>query len=75
MNDLKKYWLHKKTISPELDDEEFNISDGCCFFHDKEELSNFSDIDDEMTTLKKGIETDEEGIKDFDTSDKLEDYL
>ncbi|MFX1324044.1 MAG: hypothetical protein ACFE8N_03745 [Promethearchaeota archaeon] len=75
MNNLKKYWLHKKTLSPELDDEEYSISDGCCFFHDKDELRSFSDIDDETTALKKSIEADEEEIKDFGTSDELEDYL
>ena len=28
--------------------EDLNIDQGCCYFHDREELKQFTDIDDEV---------------------------
>lgn len=30
-----------------IEDDEYQVLDGCCYFHDQEELNEFSNIDDD----------------------------
>ena len=47
MNKFTQYLRHwRKKNSAQLE-EEFEISYGCCLFHDSDELSNFTNINDD----------------------------
>ena len=51
MKEWKKKLIKNGDIQQEfVKGEEFKISNGCCFFHDQEELDEFNDVDDD--TLK-----------------------
>ncbi|MFX0004597.1 MAG: hypothetical protein ACFE9C_11175 [Candidatus Hodarchaeota archaeon] len=48
MKQWKKFLISKGDDPQEVDEEdEYRISDGCCYFHDQEELNEFNDIDDD----------------------------
>jgi hypothetical protein len=47
MNKFAEYLRHWREKNPDIIEEEFEISYGCCLFHDSSELSNFTNIDDD----------------------------
>ncbi|MFX1567558.1 MAG: hypothetical protein ACFFCV_04230 [Promethearchaeota archaeon] len=47
MKRFEKYLKNWKENSSDLDEEEYRISEGCCLFHNRSELSNFDDINDD----------------------------
>jgi hypothetical protein len=48
MNRWKRMLLIKGDDPEEvIEEDEFRISNGCCFFHDQEELDEFDNIDDD----------------------------
>jgi len=46
MNRLTEYMKHWREKNSALE-EEFEISYGCCLFHDSDELRKFTNIDDD----------------------------
>ncbi|MFX1492821.1 MAG: hypothetical protein ACFFBZ_00915 [Promethearchaeota archaeon] len=42
-----KYLKNWKKSSSDINEDEYQISQGCCFFHNRNELSNFTDIKDD----------------------------
>ncbi|MFX0030436.1 MAG: hypothetical protein ACFE8B_14585 [Candidatus Hermodarchaeota archaeon] len=52
MKEWEKILIRNRDRSQEIVEEtEYNISNGCCYFHDQKELDEFNDIDDD--TLKE----------------------
>lgn len=47
MKRFQKYLKNWKKNDMEILENEFQISQGCCFFHNRNELSNFTDIDED----------------------------
>lgn len=52
LNEVNKLNLKKiRILRNRIDEnyvEDLNIDQGCCYFHDREELKKFTDIDDEI---------------------------
>ena len=48
MNKFAEYMRHWREKNSDILEEEFEISYGCCLFHDSVELSNFTNIDDDQ---------------------------
>ena len=48
MNKFAEYMKHWRENNSDIIEEEFEISYGCCLFHDSGELSNFTNIDDDQ---------------------------
>ncbi|MFX1589958.1 MAG: hypothetical protein ACFFC1_17585, partial [Promethearchaeota archaeon] len=42
-----KYLKNWKKSNSDINEDEYHISQGCCFFHNRSELSNFTDIKDD----------------------------
>lgn len=47
MDKYKKSKILQRNSSSEIDEENFIFSDGCCLFHDKNEIIDFIDVDDD----------------------------
>ena len=47
MNKFAEYLRHWRENNSDSIEEVFEISYGCCLFHDSGELSNFTNIDDD----------------------------
>ncbi|MFX1574590.1 MAG: hypothetical protein ACFFB0_17755 [Promethearchaeota archaeon] len=48
MEKWKKLLISKGDDPQEVaEEDEYRISNGCCFFHDEKELNNFDDINDD----------------------------
>jgi hypothetical protein len=48
MKEWKKVLLRKGNDPQEVvEEDEPQISNGCCYFHDQEELNEFDDVDDD----------------------------
>jgi hypothetical protein len=47
-----KRWIKRLIIKGDepqevVEEDEYHISNGCCFFHDQTELDEFDDVDDD----------------------------
>ena len=47
MKRFLKYLKSWKKTNSDIHEEEYKISEGCCLFHDRSELNNFTDINDD----------------------------
>ena len=48
MKAWEKVLIRNRDIPEEIVEEtEYNLSNGCCYFHDQTELNEFDDIDDD----------------------------
>ncbi len=47
MKRFVKYLKNWKKSNSDINENEYQISQGCCFFHNRSELSNFIDIKDD----------------------------
>jgi hypothetical protein len=47
MKRFREYLKNWKKNDSHIEEIEYKISQGCCFFHDLSELNSFSDINDE----------------------------
>jgi len=48
MKKWKKVLITKGDDPQEVsEDDEYQISNGCCYFHDQKELNEFDDVDDD----------------------------
>ncbi|MFW9873415.1 MAG: hypothetical protein ACFFG0_09950 [Candidatus Thorarchaeota archaeon] len=65
MNKFRKSLKSKDNFFPELDEEEYGMSEGCCFFHDEDELKRFVDIDDDEESKGYFDNYDNEEQEDF----------
>ena len=47
MEKYRKFKNRKQSDLIDLNEEEFELSYGCCLFHDDRELTEFNDVDDD----------------------------
>ena len=63
MSNFRKPWKIMGSLLHGINDEEYGISKGCCFFHDEDELNRFNDIDDEEELKEFDDTYDEEELE------------
>ncbi len=59
-----KTWKKTEENILKMNEEEYGISNGCCFFHDMDELLGFTDIDDEEE-VKEIVDVDEINLEEY----------
>lgn len=47
MKRWKMLLIKKHDTQEDIGDDDIEISDGCCYFHNQEELNEFSNVDDD----------------------------